>query len=104
MPSNDTAIINDAAASTPAPPAPAPAADSTDSLVDEIERLADLRDRGIITEDDFQVAKNNLLGLWPILGSEGPATLVIAFLAIVYFRIHRRRRQRGARDTPPGYR
>ena len=61
---NDQAVITDAAAPTPAPPsASAPAAGSTDSLADEIARLADLRERGIITEDDFQAAKNKLLGL-----------------------------------------
>ena len=59
---NDQAIITDAAASTPAQP-PAPAAGPTDSLVDELERLAALRDQGIITDEDFQAAKNKLLGL-----------------------------------------
>jgi hypothetical protein len=31
--------------------------------LDELERLADLRDRGIITEEDFEAKKQQLLGL-----------------------------------------
>ena len=55
-----------AAAATPAPtpvtsPAPPPPMDA--SLADEIERLADLRDRGVINEQDFEAAKKKLLGL-----------------------------------------
>jgi hypothetical protein len=33
------------------------------SYLDELERLADLRDRGIISEDDFEAKKGQLLGL-----------------------------------------
>lgn len=69
---NDQAIINQGAApaaQAPTPVAPetpapqAPAAATGTSMADEIERLADLRDRGIITEDDFVAAKKKLLGL-----------------------------------------
>ena len=38
-----------------------PAADS--DYLDELERLADLRDKGIITEEDFQAKKKQLLEL-----------------------------------------
>jgi len=31
--------------------------------LDELERLADLRDRGILTEEEFQAKKKQLLGL-----------------------------------------
>jgi hypothetical protein len=31
--------------------------------LDELERLAGLRDKGIITEEDFQAKKKQLLGL-----------------------------------------
>ena len=31
--------------------------------LDELERLADLRDRGIVTEEDFEAKKKQLLGL-----------------------------------------
>jgi hypothetical protein len=53
----------------PAPEAPPPAAaapvtaEPEPSYLDELERLADLRDRGIISEDDFEAKKGQLLGL-----------------------------------------
>lgn len=71
---NDRAIISQetgqapAAAAPSAPvaqpvqPAPAPAAPQ-ESYLDELERLADLRDRGIISEGDFEAKKKQLLGL-----------------------------------------
>lgn len=34
-----------------------------DGYIDELERLAGLRDKGIITDDDFNAKKNKLLGL-----------------------------------------
>jgi hypothetical protein len=37
----------------------APAAAST---VDSLTKLADLRDRGVLTEDEFQAQKKKLLG------------------------------------------
>ena len=40
-----------------------PAAEAGASIADEIERLADLKDRGIITEEDFEAAKKKLLGI-----------------------------------------
>jgi hypothetical protein len=36
---------------------------SQESYLDELEKLADLRDRGIITEDEFEAKKQQLLGL-----------------------------------------
>ena len=42
-------------------PAPAPAADPT-STVDALEKLADLHDRGALTDEEFQAQKNKLLG------------------------------------------
>jgi ribosomal protein L12E/L44/L45/RPP1/RPP2 len=45
-----------------AAPAPAPAAPQ-ESYLDELERLADLRDRGIISEEDFETKKKQILGL-----------------------------------------
>jgi len=48
----------------PPPAAPEPAAaTSSESYLDELERLADLRDRGIITAEDFEAKKKQLLGL-----------------------------------------
>ena len=45
-----------------AAPAPAPAAPEPD-YVGELERLAQLRDQGIITNDDFEAKKKQLLGI-----------------------------------------
>jgi hypothetical protein len=39
------------------------AAAPQESYLDELERLADLRDRGIISDDDFEAKKRQLLGL-----------------------------------------
>jgi len=69
---SDRAIISDqpAASNQQIPPTPlsasvppSPAAGTSASLADEIERLADLRDRGVISEQDFEAAKNKLLGI-----------------------------------------
>lgn len=43
-----------------APPAPASAA--APNLVDEIQKLAALKDQGILSADEFTAAKNKLLG------------------------------------------
>lgn len=59
---NDRAIIADEAsqASPDAEPAPTQA---QPSYLDELEQLADLRDRGIISENEFEAKKQQLLGL-----------------------------------------
>ena len=44
-------------------PAAVPAAADEPDYLDELERLANLRDQGIITEEDFQAKKGQLLGL-----------------------------------------
>jgi Short C-terminal domain len=56
------------ATTQPHPPAHHPAADRTPtppirsrSALDDLERLADLRDRGAITEEEFQRMKRELL-------------------------------------------
>jgi hypothetical protein len=46
-----------------APARPAPAAAPQDSYLQELERLADLRDRGILTDEEFAAKKKQLLGL-----------------------------------------
>ncbi len=45
-----------------AEPAAAPSA-SEPSYLEELEKLADLRDKGIITEEEFEAKKKELLGL-----------------------------------------
>ncbi len=48
------------AAHTP-PPTAAPVAAGGDALVDRLTRLADLRDRGVLSEEEFQAQKAKLL-------------------------------------------
>lgn len=45
----------------PSSPQAAPAAEP--SYLEELEKLADLRDKGIITDDEFEAKKKELLGL-----------------------------------------
>jgi hypothetical protein len=66
---NDRAIIEEQGDAAPAAPpvqaAPAPAVAQPaeqPSYLDELERLADLRDRGIISDEDFEAKKKQLLG------------------------------------------
>jgi hypothetical protein len=44
----------------PAPPAPPPAEDNT---LDQLEKLADLKSKGILTEEEFAVQKARILGI-----------------------------------------
>ena len=57
---DDQAIISDEGS---APPADAPAATEEESYLDELEKLADLRDKGVISEEDYEAKKKQLLGL-----------------------------------------
>ncbi|MEZ6186103.1 MAG: SHOCT domain-containing protein [Planctomycetota bacterium] len=50
------------AAAPAAAPAPAPADAEEEDLVAQLERLAGLRQQGILTEEEFQQAKERLLG------------------------------------------
>ena len=43
-------------------PAPAPAADAP-AYVAELEQLASLRDSGVLTDDEFEAKKRQVLGL-----------------------------------------
>jgi hypothetical protein len=55
------------------PPAPAPsvaevpaapaAGGLTDEVIDQLKKLGELRDAGILTDDEFQAKKTQLLGL-----------------------------------------
>jgi hypothetical protein len=66
---NDQAVITDqgeAPADAPAAAAPAaqPApAEPEPSYLDELERLAGLRDKGIVSDEEFEAKKKQLLGL-----------------------------------------
>lgn len=44
-------------------PAAAPASASEPSYLEELEKLGDLRDKGIITDEEFEAKKKELLGL-----------------------------------------
>ncbi len=54
-----------AAASPPPPPppqaAPAPAASGQTAVIDQLTKLGDLRDRGILTDDEFAAEKAKVL-------------------------------------------
>lgn len=61
-----------AAAAPPAPAAPAPAASApapatggglTDDMVDQLQKLAGLRDAGILTDEEFAAKKAAILGI-----------------------------------------
>ena len=43
--------------------APAPAANDEPEYVGELERLADLRDRGILSNEEFEAKKQQILGI-----------------------------------------
>jgi hypothetical protein len=58
----DFSSPQDQPAAQAAEPAPAPVASQPD-YVSELERLAQLRDQGIITDDDFEAKKKQLLGI-----------------------------------------
>jgi hypothetical protein len=51
------------AADQPQPEAAAPAAPSQDAMYDELAKLGQLRDQGILTEEEFQAKKTQILGL-----------------------------------------
>jgi hypothetical protein len=63
---NDQAVISQETSQAPAvqaAPPPSASVASEESYLDELERLADLRDRGIISAEDFEAKKRQLLGL-----------------------------------------
>lgn len=62
-PEDQAALSGDAPAAAPAPAAPPEPAAAGPSYVNELEQLADLRDRGIITDEDFEAKKKELLGM-----------------------------------------
>ena len=47
----------------PPAPAPDPAATDSSSLADELQKLATLKEQGILSDDEFAAAKNKLLGI-----------------------------------------
>jgi hypothetical protein len=49
-------------AAAPAPPPPPAAAPAAPSVTTELQRLADLRDKGVLTEAEFQDQKKKILG------------------------------------------
>ena len=65
---NDQAAIaaesGQAASAAPAPAAqPAPSPAPSESYLDELEKLADLRDGGVISPEDFEAKKKQILGI-----------------------------------------
>jgi hypothetical protein len=61
---NDQAVLSrDAGQAPPATSSAPSSAEPEASYLDELERLAGLRDRGIISDEDFEAKKRQLLGL-----------------------------------------
>jgi hypothetical protein len=63
---DDQAIIADegsAPSTTASSASPAAAASAEESYLDELERLANLRDQGVISDEEFEAKKKQLLGL-----------------------------------------
>ena len=58
--SEQEAQAQQATAPPPASPAEAPAADS-DALINKLKELATLKDQGILTEEEFNAQKANIL-------------------------------------------
>jgi Short C-terminal domain len=44
----------------PPPPAPPPAQDASSSMIDQLNQLADLHQRGVLSDDEFAAAKAKL--------------------------------------------
>ncbi|MGB4768254.1 MAG: SHOCT domain-containing protein [Candidatus Saccharimonas sp.] len=58
------AVANKRAAARSATPQPAPeAAVTADDTVEQIKKLAELRDQGILTEEEFSAKKKLILGI-----------------------------------------
>lgn len=52
----------DAAAQQPPPPPPAPAAPAGDDTMAELEKLGDMKSKGLLSDDEFAAAKAKILG------------------------------------------
>jgi hypothetical protein len=59
----DQAALGAAPAPAPAPAPAAPAPSEGPSYLEELEKLGELRDKGIITDAEFDAKKKELLGL-----------------------------------------
>jgi hypothetical protein len=46
----------------PAPPPPPPASSGTDDMLEQLSRLGELRDQGILTDAEFAAQKARILG------------------------------------------
>ena len=57
------AAQDQAAYGEPAPASPPPAAQTEPDYLGELEKLARLRDQGVITAEDFDAKKRQLLGI-----------------------------------------
>jgi len=47
----------------PPPPAPAPAPAPKDDMITQLERLGDLHEKGILTDEEFAAQKTKILGI-----------------------------------------
>ena len=44
------------------PPAPAPAGGMTDDTIEQLKKLGELRDSGVLTDEEFEAQKQKILG------------------------------------------
>ncbi|AYG03049.1 SHOCT domain-containing protein [Gryllotalpicola protaetiae] len=58
----DAAAAQPVAAPAPAAPAPAPTGGDSASLLDQLERLGNLRAAGVLTDAEFEAQKRRILG------------------------------------------
>jgi hypothetical protein len=58
-------FLNRLKSDLPRIPEPAPAATANSSTVDQLKSLGELRDRGVLTEDEFEAEKKRLLEPMP---------------------------------------
>jgi hypothetical protein len=57
IPADFGAAVDAAMAGTPASPAPSEFTEGTQALLDRLERLADMQDRGLLDPAEFETAK-----------------------------------------------
>jgi len=59
----DQAAAQQVAAQAPPPPPPAPAASPLDDTMEQLQKLADMKTQGLLSDEEFTAMKAKLLGL-----------------------------------------
>lgn len=58
----DDAVAEQLAAQAPPPPPPAPAAPPADDLMGQLQKLADMKAQGLLSDEEFSAMKAKLIG------------------------------------------